>query len=266
MRVNGVDLFERVSGPADGVPVVLLHGFPLGLEMWEPQFAALEGKYRVLAYDARGHGKSGTGEGPWAFEDFVDDLLGVLDVSGIDRAVLVGLSMGGYVALRFAEREAARVRALVLADTKSDADGDAAKLKRAGALRLLRAGGAKAFAESNVRSLLAHETQKGRPELVEKVRAMIEACPAVGIGGTLVAMAGRTDTTGSLERIAVPTLVLVGEKDGLTPPSDSRALATRIPGASYMEIPGAGHLSNLENPGAFNPALLEFLAALPAGK
>jgi 3-oxoadipate enol-lactonase len=266
MKVNGVEIRERLAGPADGAPVVLLHGFPLGLDLWEPQFAALESKYRVLAYDARGHGKSGTGEGPWAFEDMVDDLLGVLDTAGFDRAIVVGLSMGGYVALRFAEREAARVRALVLADTKSDADGDAAKLKRAGALRLLRAGGAKAFAESSLRTLLAHETMKGRPDVVEKVRAMIEACPAAGIAGALVAMAGRTDTTGSLERIAVPTLVLVGEKDGLTPPSDSKALVARIPGSRYVEIPGAGHLSSLENPGAFNAALLEFLAGLPPAK
>jgi len=266
MRVNGVDLEVRTSGPEAGVPVVLLHGFPLGLELWEPQIAALEGRYRVVAYDARGHGKSGPGEGPFAFEDYVDDLLGVLDTLIIERAVVVGLSMGGYVALRFAEREAKRVRALVLADTKSDADGDAAKLKRAGGLRLLRAGGSKAFAESSLRTLLSHEALQGRPEVVAKVRGMIEACPAAGIGGALVAMAGRTDTTGWLEKIAVPVLVLAGEKDALTPPSDAKAMVARIPGSRYVEIPRAGHLSNLEDPAAFNEALLGFLAGLPATK
>ncbi len=262
MRVNGVDLVVRTAGPADGVPVVLLHGFPFGLAMWDPQVAALEGRYRVVAYDGRGHGGSGTGDGPFAFEDLVDDLLGVLEGQGIDGAVLVGLSMGGYVALRFAEREPARVRALVLADTKSDADGDAAKLKRAGGLRLLRAGGSKAFAESSLRTLLAFETIRSRPEIVAKTRGMMEACPAAGIGANLLAMAGRTDTTGSLGRIAVPTLVLVGEKDGLTPPSDAKALASRIPGARLVEIPGAAHLSNLEDPEAFNAALLSFLGGL----
>jgi 3-oxoadipate enol-lactonase len=262
MKVNGVELFVRTAGPADGTPVVLLHGFPFGQALWDPQVAALEGRFRVVAYDGRGHGASGTGEGPFAFEDLVDDLLGVLDGQGIERAVLVGLSMGGYVALRFAEREPARVRALVLADTKSEADGDAAKLKRAGGLRLLRAGGSKAFAESLLRTVLAYDTVRARPEIVAKARGMVEACPAAGIGGNLLAMAGRTDTTGSLGRIAVPTLVLVGEKDGLTPPSDAKALASRIPGARLVEIPGAAHLSNLENPDAFNAALVGFLGGV----
>src|SRR5258706_14485784 len=105
MRVNGTEFAVRASGPADGVPVVLLHGLPFGPALFDAQVAALEARHRVVAYDLRGHGGSGTGEGPFAFEDHVDDLIAVLEGHGIDRAVLLRLSMGGYVALRFAERE-----------------------------------------------------------------------------------------------------------------------------------------------------------------
>jgi pimeloyl-ACP methyl ester carboxylesterase len=264
MRVNRADLFVETRGPADAPPVVLLHGFPFGTGLWEAQAEALAESWRVIAYDARGHGRSGTGDGPWAFEDLVDDLLGVLDGHGVDRAVIAGISMGGYAALRFAEREPARVRALVLADTRSEADGDAAKLKRAGGLRLLRAGGAKAYAESFLKSVLHYETLRSRPEIVAKARAMIEACSPAGIGGNLLAMAGRTDTTGALGGFAFPVLVVAGEKDGLIPPKDAKAMADRIPGARFAVVPHAAHLPCLENPEEFNAVLLEFLEGLPA--
>jgi 3-oxoadipate enol-lactonase len=259
MRVHGIDLFLRDSGPGAGPPVVLLHGFPFDHTLWDPQVAGLGPGFRVVAYDARAHGRSAGAGAPFAFEDFVDDLLGLLDGLRIDRAILVGLSMGGYVALRFAEREPARVRALVLSDTKSAADGDEARLARAAGARKVRESGVAAFADGFLPKALARRTIAERPDVVAKVRGMILGCSAAGIAGTLVAMAGRTDTTASLGRTRVPTLVLVGAEDALTPPADARALAGAIPGASLVEIPGAGHLPNLEEPGAFGAALLPFL-------
>ena len=259
MRVRGLDLFLRDSGPEAGPPVVLLHGFPFDHTLWDPQAARLAPEFRVVAYDARAHGLSGGAGAPFAFEDFVDDLLGVLDALRIDRAILVGLSMGGYVALRFAEREPARVRALVLSDTKSAADGDEARLARAAGVRKVRDSGVAAFADGFLPKALAKRTIEGRPGVVSKVRGMILGCSAAGIAGTLVAMAGRTDTTASLGRIRVPALVLVGAEDALTPPADARALAAAIPGATLVEIPGAAHLPNLEEPEAVGAALLPFL-------
>jgi len=259
MRVNGVDLYVRESGKPDGVPVVLLHGFPFDRSLWDPQVAALEGEFRVVAYDARAHGRSGGAGEPFAFEDFVDDLHGVLDALAIGKAVLVGLSMGGYVALRFAEREPARVRALVLSDTKSAADGDAARLARAAGAKKARAEGAAAFADGFLPKALSKRTLQASPEIVGKVRGMIHGCSAAGIAGTLVAMAGRTDTTASLAKVSVPALVLVGSEDVLTPPADAKALAAAIPGARLVEIPGAAHLPNLEATAAFDEALLPFL-------
>ena len=259
MRVNGVDLLVRTGGPAGGTPVVLLHGFPFDHTLWDGEFAALEGQFRVAACDLRAHGRSGGAGTPFAFEDLVDDLLGVLDGLGIDRAVVVGLSMGGYAALRFAEREPGRLRALVLADTKSAADTDEGRLARAAGARKVRESGVAAFAEGFLPKALAKRTLESRPAVVAKVRGMILGCTAAGIAGTLVAMAGRTDTTATLGRIRVPTLVVVGAEDALTPPADARALAAAIPGARLVEIPGAAHLPNLEEPEAFRAALLPFL-------
>jgi len=262
MRVHGVDLFLRTGGPAGAPPVVLLHGFPFDHTLWDGEFAALEGEFRAIAYDARAHGRSGGAGVPFAFEDFVDDLLGVLDGLEVDRAIVVGLSMGGYAALRFAEREPARVRALVLSDTKSAADSDEGRLARAAGARKAREAGAAAFADGFLPKALAKRTLEGRPEIVAKVRGMILGCSAAGIAGTLIAMAGRTDTTASLGRLRVPTLVVVGAEDALTPPADARALAAAIPGARLVEIAGAGHLPNLEQPDAFRAALLPFLREL----
>jgi pimeloyl-ACP methyl ester carboxylesterase len=262
MRIRGTELLVRESGSPDGVPVVLLHGFPFDHTLWDPQVAALADGFRVLAYDARAHGRSGGADAPFAFEEFVDDLLGILDGHRIGRAVLVGLSMGGYAVLRFAEREPGRVRALVLADTKSAADDDAARLARAAGARKAREEGPAAFAEGFLPKALAKRTMEARPGVVEKVRGMILGCSAAGIAGTLVAMAGRTDTTAALPGIRVPTLVLVGAEDALTPPAAARALAAAIPGARLVEIPGAAHLPNLEEPAAFNAALLPFLRSV----
>src|SRR5688572_26812997 len=256
MRVNGTRLLVRDLGPRDGVPVVLLHGFPMDGTMWRPQIDVLEKGFRVVCWDARGHGRSGGGGAAIAFEWFVDDLLAVLDRLGIDRAVLVGLSMGGYTALRFAEREPSRVRALVLADTKSAADGNEAKVKRAAGARKALAEGSRAFADGFLATAFA---PGAGPRTVAAARKVIAAMDPRAIAAALVALAGRTDTTESLPKIRVPTLVIVGEKDALTPPADSRALAAAIPGARLVEIPGAGHFSNLQAPAAFNDALRGFL-------
>jgi 3-oxoadipate enol-lactonase len=256
MNINGTRLHVRDLGPRDGVPVVLLHGFPMDGTMWRPQIEALEKTRRVVCWDARGHGRSGGGGAAIAFEWFVDDLLAVLDRLGIDKAVLVGLSMGGYTALRFAEREPARVSALVLADTKSGADGNEARVKRAGAARKALTEGSRKFADGFLASAFAPGAD---PRTVAAARKVIAAMDPRSIAAALVAMAGRTDTTESLSKIQVPTLVIVGEEDVLTPPADSRALAKAIPGARLKAIPGAGHFSNLQDPAAFNEALLAFL-------
>jgi 3-oxoadipate enol-lactonase len=257
--IHDTTLDHTESGPAGGPPVVLIHGFPFSQEMWTPQIGALSLRYRVITYDVRGHGKSPPGDGQYTLEFFVDDLIGLLDHLRIDRAVLCGLSMGGYIALRAVERNPERVRALVLCDTRSEADSNEAKVKRAGAINAVKRQGVSAYAEGFVKAVFAPESFTTRPEAIEKIKKIIQANPASGICGTLLALACRTDTTAALPKIGVPTLILVGDQDSLTPPSAAEAMRGKIPRSEMHVIPHAAHMSNLENPGEFNARLLDFL-------
>lgn len=261
----GVRLAVEEAGPADAPVLLLLHGFPLTRSMWDPQLAALAGPARLVVPDARGAGASDPGDGQTTMETLVDDLFSVLDVLAPGRVVGCGLSMGGYILLRALEREPGRFRAVVLCDTRSEADDDEGRINRAAAIRRLREEGVPAFADGFLASVLAPGTAERDPALVAGLRRLIVSNAPAGLRGLLLAMATRTDTTPSLSRIAVPTLVLAGSEDALTPPEGARAMAARIPGARFAEIPGAGHLSSVEAPEAFGRTLSEFLASLDAG-
>ena len=257
--LNGADILYVEQGDVTALPVLFIHGFPFAHGMWAPQLEAVGARHRAVAYDLRGHGESAVGDGQYTIELHVDDLLALLDHLGIAKAVLVGLSMGGYVALRAAERAPDRCRGLVLADTRSAADDNAGRLKRAAGAQAVKRDGMAAFAADFVKAVFAPGTFDARPEAVAAVRLLMEHTDPRGAAGNLIAMAGRTDTTGALAGIAVPALVLVGAQDTLTPPDDARVLEKGIPGAEMHVVPDAGHLSNLENPGVFNAHLLEFL-------
>ena len=259
-NVNGHSLNYFVKGADDGQPVVFIHGFPFSHRMWEPQLEALPHRYRAVAYDVRGHGDSEVGHGQYTVELFVDDLIGLLDHLAVDRAVVCGLSMGGYIALRAVERHPERFRGLVLCDTRSEADTDEAKVKRAGTIAAVRSRGVPAFAKEFVKLVLAPRTIKANPAVVQMTREMITATDPVGVCGTLLALAARTDTTPALPAMNLPALILVGEHDTLTPPTDAQAMARALPEAALHVIPDAAHMSNLENPAAFNERLLAFLS------
>jgi len=195
-------------------------------------------------------------------EDMAAAAVARLDAAGVTAAVVCGLSMGGYVALALYERFRDRVRGLVLADTRAAADDDAGRARRLETARAVESGGAPALAAlagSLVPKLIAPRTSAVRTELVAWLQREIAAAPPAGIAAAQRGMAARPDRTPLLQRIAVPTLVLVGEEDEITPPAESLVLLNRIPGARLVTIAGAGHLSNLEQPEAFNGALREFL-------
>lgn len=247
------------SGEAGLPAVVFLHAFPLNGGMWAAQAQALAGRARRLSFDVRGFGRSPLSPTPFLFEHLVDDLLALLDARGIERALLVGSSMGGYVALRAAERAPERVAGLLLAGTQAAADANAAKLKRAGGVRQLLAGGVDAYVEDFLKGALSPETHRGRAPVVGEARRIIgESSPSALVHG-LVALATRTDTTEALPSFAAPTRVVVGADDGITPPAVAEKLARAIPGADLHVLPGAGHLVSLELPERFNELLTELV-------
>lgn len=259
IAVNNLSLNYTERGLPNGLPVVFIHGFPFDHTMWEPQMKALPNDIRAITYDIRGHGDSEVGDGQYSIEYFVDDLIGLLDHLVIQQAVICGLSMGGYVALRAIERHPDRFKALILCDTRSEPDGNEAKVKRAGQAKAVKANGTKEFAAGFVKAVFTQQSLDSKPEIVGKIRSIIEATSPTGISGTLLAMASRTDTTPALSSIKVPTLILVGEHDTLTPPSASQAMKEKIAGAEMHVIPGSAHMSNLENAEFFNEKLIGFL-------
>jgi pimeloyl-ACP methyl ester carboxylesterase len=247
------------SGPRSGLPVVFIHGFPFSHEMWTPQVGPVSQAYRAIAYDIRGHGMSDVGDGQYTIEAHVDDLFGLLDLLSITECVVVGLSMGGYIALRALERTPARFRGAVLCDTKSDPDTNEGKIKRFETMKSVKRGGSAEFAESFAKAVFWEKSLESKPDMVASIKRIIARTPPLSIAGTLLALASRTDTTPSLNLISVPTLIMVGEHDAVTPPAASRAMHEKIPGSQLQVIPGAGHMSNLENSEAFNEHLLAFL-------
>jgi 3-oxoadipate enol-lactonase len=262
IRVNNVTLNYTERGLPQGSPIVFIHGFPFNHSMWEPQMKALPNHFRAITYDVRGHGESDVGDGQYSIEFFVDDLIALMDHLVIKRAILCGLSMGGYIALRAIERHPERVSALILCDTRSEADSDDGKVKRSATVRSVKTTGVAAFAQEFVRLVFAPETFETNPLLVASIKEMIEANPPLGICGTALALASRTDTTKALSSIKVPTLVVVGEHDKLTAPDAARAMQDKIAGSELRIIPHAAHLSNLENSVEFNKHLIGFLYKL----
>lgn len=260
--VNGTELYYEVTGDAKSRPIVLIHGFPFSHEMWQSQVELLRNDFRVVSYDVRGHGSSAVGDGQYMLEFFVDDLIALLDHLKIDKTIVCGLSMGGYVALRSVERNPERFSAMILCDTSSEADTNEAKLRRAASIMAVKREGVKAFAETLLKTVFAPESLQRKVDAVQMIRRLIESNSSTGICGTLLALASRTETTSSLPQMNLPTLILVGEVDKLTPPSISEMMQRKLPSSELYIIPSAAHLSNLENPAEFNKRLRDFLKKL----
>lgn len=262
VKINGTSIYCNEGGNPAGPSVIFIHGFPFSSAIWKSQLDAIGHDYHAVAYDFRGMGESGLADGQYTIETHVDDLIALLDFLEIDKAVVVGLSMGGYIALRALERNPERFCALALCDTQSKADDNAGKLKRAAGAKAVKQDGATAFAAGFVEAVFTPASIQNKVPAVDFIKDIIGANDPRGIAGNLIAMAGRTDTTESLADIAVPTLILVGEEDKLTTPDAARDMHNRIKGSELHLIPNAAHMSNLENPEEFNARLLEFLGKI----
>lgn len=242
----------------EGTPVVFLHAFPLNRTMWAPQTSALAGDWRCIAIDFRGFGESAP-TGPFTIDRYADDVGELLGDIGVRRAIIVGLSMGGYVAFALWRRHAPRVRALVLADTRAGADSEEGKAKRREMIASAKSAGAAAVADAMMPGIIGKTTRAKHPELVQEMRTMLERAPVPGLVAALQSMMDRADSVPTLATIDVPTLIVAGEEDVLTPPKESEAMHAAIRGSRLEIIPRAGHAANFERPSAFNHVAAEFL-------
>jgi len=260
-HINGIKISYSQCG--SGAPLLLLHAFPLGQSMWAPQISALSNQCRVITLDMRGFGNSDVPDGPYSMEQMAEDVNALIDCLGIDRVILGGLSMGGYVALAFYRKRGSRVSALILADTRARRDEAEVRENRYKMAQLLLDKGAAAISEQMISRLLSEKTRQSNHRLVEQARNLIESNSPKGLAAALLGMAERQDSTDLLSRISCPTLLLVGEQDSISTVAEMRSMKEQMPMSRLVVIPDAGHLSNWEQPAAFNQAVREFLRELP---
>src|SRR2546421_8199189 len=244
-----------------GQPILFLHAFPLNRSMWEGEITSLlqEERYRLVALDWRGFGESDVSADVSTMEMFADDVAGLMDVLGMQDAILCGLSMGGYAAFAFLRKYPQRLKGLILADTRPGADAAEGRANRENVARLSLSEGTGAIADLQLPKLISENTRQHHPEVEAHIRQMINAATPQGIAAASRGMAQRADSTDLLATIAFPTLVIAGEQDVLTPPDVAQEYASNIPNTQFAVIPNAGHLSNLEQPEAFLQALSGFL-------
>ena len=258
VTVGGRSIHYLESGA--GWPVVLIHGFPLNAEMWQPQLRRVPKGFRFIAPDLRSFGESDVDAASLpTMGDYAADVIGLLDALEVERCVIGGLSMGGYVTFALFRAAPERFSGMLLADTRSQADTPAGRESRQAMAQVVRTEGVRAIADQMIPKLLGETTRRENPDIATLVRQVIEANPPSAIEGALNALMTRPDSTPDLGRIACPTLIVVGGEDTLTPPADSQALHEAISRSHYAVVPAVGHLSNLEDSEGFSRTLEDFL-------
>ena len=257
IRIDDIEMAYTDTGM--GRPVVLIHGYPFNRSLWNEQVAELSHSYRVIVPDLRGFGESDSSEGPATMNRLAQDVAALMDHLAISRAVVGGLSMGGYVALAFYKQFPSRVRSLVLADTRAQPDTEEGKQTRAQQAEKALSEGMAGIADAMLPKLLTPETVSKRPEIVKRVRDMMLKTKPEGAAAALLGMAQRDDQTALLSQISVPTLILVGAEDAITPVADSEKMNNAIARSRLVVLENAGHVSNLERTEEFNKNLLDFL-------
>ncbi len=243
-----------------GIPLLLIHGYPLSRAIWQPQLDGLADAARIIAPDLRGFGETNAANPPASVDQIAEDCHALLDALGIPRPVVVGgVSMGGYITLAFYRKYAAEVAGLMLLATKSGPDSPEAKANRDKAIALAQEKGAAAIADGMLPKMFAPQTYASNPALAAQLRAVMESASAPGITAALAAMRDRPDATPWLGQIERPTLILHGAEDALIPPSEAEAMQRVIPGSRLEIIPNAGHMLQLEQPERVNDVMREFL-------
>jgi len=246
----------------NGMPLLLIHGFPLDRSLWRSQIEGLQSAARVIAPDLRGFGQSGDAPETMTMDEYAADLKALLDALNVKQAVVCGLSMGGYIALAFLAKYPGMLKGLILANTRAGADSEQAREARYANAQKAFDEGVPAIAEGMLPKMLTEATRANRDSLTAYVRSMMAHQPAKGVAAAQRGMAARPDRTSMLAAINIPTLIITGSADTLIPPSESEAMAKAIPGSKLVVVPDVAHLSNVENPDAFNAAVREFIGKL----
>lgn len=262
--IRGLNVIEY--GEDNRQAIVFIHAFPLCSRMWDKQVDAFQSSYRVVVYDLRSFGYSELGDGHFTIDTHVSDLISITDSLKLEKPIVCGLSMGGYVLLRALELYQSKFKGAILADTKAEADNNPTKLARAEQIKMIKGGQREQFTDNFIKAALSETNYTEKPELVEFLKKMIGWQKNETITGGLLTLAARTDTTEFLERLDVKTLVLVGKDDRLTPPEFSKLIYGKTKNSDIKIISNSGHLSNMENPEEFNAAVLAFLKSYEKNK
>ncbi len=259
IKVNDIIVSYNDTGSKEAPVIIFIHGFPLNKSMWNNQLESLKDNYRAIAYDIRGHGESDLGAIDFSIDLFVNDLLGFMDVLKIKKAIICGLSMGGYITLNAIENYSDRFTAVILSDTNCTSDSLEAKEKRMNTIISIKENGVEKLAYDLLPNLFAPESFKTNSEEISAVKQMIVTTTIPSLNNSLHALANRKETCGKLASIKVPLLILVGKEDKITPPKAASAMHEKIKDSFLQVIPHAGHLSNMENEREFNKHLNNFL-------
>jgi pimeloyl-ACP methyl ester carboxylesterase len=252
--INNTTLHYEESG-AGLPPLVLLHGFPLDGRVWNGQRSALSNHFRVIAPDLRGFGKSAPATSPFSMESLADDVHALLEAIGALPCMLGGLSMGGYVALAYVKKYPGDLKGLALIDTRAEGDSPEGKQARQKMIQLVREKGSSAVADQMLPKLLAPDALNNRPALVKELRAICEGCPPRTIEYALMALRDRPDRIPDLPSIAVPTTIIVGDQDSITPVAMAETMNKGIPRSRLVVVKGAGHMACMEQPEQVSRAL-----------
>src|SRR5687767_1120600 len=257
--INNLRVSYSDHGPDNTPVIIFIHGFPFNKSMWNVQMDTLKDNYRVIAYDIRGHGNSDAGIDNFFIELFVNDLLRLMEALGIEKSILCGLSLGGYIALNAVLKYPDRFDGLILNDTQCIADTPEIKENRCIAIIRIKEKGVELYADEIIKNLVAPESFTKKKNIVATVREMIISTTKHSLYNTLHALADRKETCSRLQEINIPVLIMVGKEDKITPIAAGQLMHEKILNSMLKIIQHAGHLSNLENPTAFNTHLVKFL-------
>jgi 3-oxoadipate enol-lactonase len=261
-RINEHDLCYQIEGNPKNESIIFIHGFPFNQSIWDNQVEILKNDFRVITYDIRGHGQSELGTNELCIELFADDLIELMNHLKIGKAIVCGLSIGGYILFNAYSRFPGRFKALILNDTKCDEDNINQKINRLNAIKSIESKGLVDYANESLTKLFTKEHLKSQQSKTNFIKELILKTDKKTIENTLLALAKRHSTCFNLKNIEIPTLIIFGEEDQLTPIAIAKSMGKQIPNSKTVIIKNAAHLPNLENEIDFNAAIYHFLTQI----